>query len=271
MKFFLCGIIGIVFLCLSAIGWLYFNQEKLLFFPEVLSQKFAFTFPVAFKESTITLHSGEIINFLTFNPESQKGVLLYFHGNAGSLKDWGLTAARISEKTGWSVWIMDYPGYGKSTGHLPKNEKPLLEVGRLLCQEISKRHTTLPLVLYGRSLGSGIATSLAHEVRPTGLILETPYRSVAKLGHEIYPFLPESFSRFDLDNEKWLPQLKPIPILILHGTGDQVIPYAHGEFLKHLVEDSQLVTFPEGEHNNLDAFPQYWSAVVPFLTGLEKP
>ncbi len=262
---------GCVLLLASiGIGLFYFNQEKVLFFPEVLPDNFKFSFPGEVRESNIKLGSGGSINYLAFNPGSTKGLVLYFHGNAGSLKDWGFAASDIAKNTGWGVWIMDFPGYGKSTGPLPKNEKVLIEMGRALRDEISREKPQLPLVLFGRSVGSGIATALAFEKRPAGLILETPYRSIAKLGHEIYPFLPEFFSRFDLDNEKLLPSVDSTPVLILHGTSDSVIPFKHGKFLSELKPQARLVIFQGGDHNNLDNFPEYWPAVASFLSGLKK-
>lgn len=275
MKFVILAIGSLLSLGFLVIGWLYLNQEKLLFFPETLPEDFKFKFSLPFVESTIQLSSGARINTLSFVPQNSKGVILYFHGNAGSLKDWGHTAAQMTERTGWNVWIVDYPGFGKSSGNLPKTEQPLIETARLLRNQISEIHPNLPVVLFGRSLGSGIATALAHEVHPAALILETPYLSIAKLGHEIYPILPESFSRFHLDNERWLPTLGSTPILILHGTGDKVIPYRHGEILDQIANRlgsyCRLVLFQDGEHNNLVEFPEYWPSVVGFLTDALKP
>jgi len=260
----------VLLLACIGIGFLYFNQEKIVFFPEVLSENYQFSFQREFRESNITLGLGQNINYLVFNPDSTKGVLLYFHGNAGSLKDWGFAASDIADKTGWAVWIMDYPGYGKSTGPLAKNEKILIEMGQALRDKIVNEKSQLPLVLFGRSVGSGIATVLASEMQPSGLILETPYRSIAKMGREIFAFLPESFSRYDLDNEKLLPSVDLASVLILHGTDDRVIPFYHGELLSELSPQARFVAIEGGGHNNLDAFSVYWPAVKNFLSALER-
>lgn len=257
-------------LLLVGIVIFYFNQEKIVFFPEVLSPNFKFNFPVDFKESNMKLSSGQNVNYLVFNSESTKGQILYFHGNAGSLKDWGFVSSEIVKNTGWSVWIMDYPGFGKSPGPLPKNEKLLIEMGRSFWDEMAKEKPHLPIVLFGRSIGSGMASALAVEKRPAAMILESPYLSIAKLGHEIYPFLPESFSRFDLNNEKWVKLADSTPILILHGTDDSVIPFRHGEHLSQLNSQAQLVAIQGGDHNNLEDYPLYWTAILNFLSALKK-
>lgn len=266
-SYFICafvfGTVGLVAL--------YFNQEKLLFFPEKIPESYQFHFQQPFRESKLTLASGETVDYLIFNPNSKKGVILYFHGNAGSLRDWGYVANDIASKTGWSIWIMDYPGFGKNSGSLPKTEKLLIEMGRAFRNAISHENKDLPFVIFGRSLGSGIATILASEKAPDGLILETPYRSIARLGHEIYPFLPEAFSRFDLNSEKTLPKVdSKTAILILHGTQDRVIPFAHGEILSTLKLQAQFVAFQGGDHNNLSSFPSYWPTVERFFSGLSK-
>lgn len=278
IKFIAFILLGVLLLSISGIAWLFFNQEKLLFFPEVLPSDFTFNFPAPFREGSLRLNSETDsseknkseanLSYLIFNSESSKGTILYFHGNAGSLKDWGFAAAELAEKTGWSVWIMDYPGYGKSTGPLPKTEERLIAAGRRIRAEIEKTGSTMPLVLFGRSLGSGIAVNLAHEARPDGLILETPYRSIAKLGHELFPILPEFFSRFDLNCEILLPNLGSTPVLIFHGTEDEVIPVRHGNFLAQLMPQFRLVTIPGGKHNNLPQYSQYWSSMLDFLEGL---
>ena len=267
---FLRGLIFIFILCLSAVAWFWFNQEKWIFFPDRLNQDFTFNFPTEFKEKILTLNSGENINYLTFNENSKKGMVLYFHGNAGSLKDWGFVGSELSKRTGWGVCIMDFPGFGKSKGNLPKNHRVLVEMGRAFRDEILKNNPERPLVVFGRSIGTGIAVALAADKNVTGIILETPYRSIAKLGREFYPFLPEAFSRFDLDNEKMMKSFESIPTLIIHGTNDSIIPYTHAKVLSDLNPAFELVTIEGGDHNNLREFPLYWPSVESFLKKAEK-
>lgn len=262
---------GIFFLLLFGFyALLYIFQERLLFFPEKLATDFEFNYSEKFVEGNLSLPSGPSINYLVFNPDSSRGAILYFHGNAGSLRDWGNAALEIAQQSGWSVWIMDYPGFGKSSGSLPKSESVLLEMGRTFWNEIQRTKPGLRVALFGRSIGSGVATNLAVEKNPAALILETPYRSLAKLGHEVYPIVPEFFSRFDLDNEKLIPSLNEMPLLILHGTQDELIPFKHGEILSRLKPGSKFVLIEGGGHNNLSAYPDYWPALTAFLKKIEQ-
>jgi hypothetical protein len=262
-------LIIVFFFLFILLGFLYFNQERLVFVPSRLPDDFKFSFSTPFIEKTLTLDSGEEINYLIFSPNSSKGIVLYFHGNAGSLKDWGEVGSLLSSKTGWAVCIMDFPGFGKSSADLPKNEKVLLAMGRSIREEITRAKPERPLVLFGRSIGSGIASILASEKHPVGLVLETPYLRFSKLGHEIYPILPEFFSRFDLDNEKSLRSLDLLPTLILHGTADRLIPFEHGKFLATLSPRFSLVSFEGGGHNNLSTFPEYWPRIESFFKNLK--
>lgn len=268
LSWLLVPLFSIALLMMLAIAVFYFNQERLIFFPEKLAEDFSFHFPIPFREANIQLKSGQKINYLVFNSESNQGTILYFHGNAGSLKEWGFVASDLVKHTGWAVWIMDFPGYGKSGGRLPKTEKILLEMGRALRSKLSQEKPHSPVVLFGRSIGSGIATALAAEHHPSGLILEAPYRSIAKLGKEIYPFLPEVFSRIDLDNEKALSAIHSMPVLIIHGSKDEVIPINHSKVLSGVNAEIKLIVIPDANHNNLDSFPAYWPAVHGFLLGL---
>lgn len=263
------AVVALAFIFVFAVlGIFYFNQEKVVFFPEVLPTDFQFQFSAPFKENNLKLASGGTINYLIFNQSSSKGSILYFHGNAGSLRTWGQVASEIAKNTELSVWIMDFPGYGKSSGPLPKNEKLLVEMSNAIRNEISQTMPNLPIVAFGRSVGTGVATNLAAMKLVNALILETPYKSLAKLAHEIFPFLPEFISRFDLDNERQLPLTGSMPVLILHGTSDRVIPYSHGKHLS-VLKQIQFISIQGGEHNNLSEFPEYWPAVETFMNGIK--
>ena len=264
-------IFGILFSLIGlGVGLLYFHQERLVFFPEILPSDFQFTFEQSFEEKNLSLSSGETVNYLIFNPSSQKGSILYFHGNGGSLRGWGEVAAELARQSGFSVWMMDFPGYGKSAGPIPKTEQILIKFGQALRTQIELKNPQLPLVIFGRSLGTGIASKLAKIKKPAGLILETPYRSIAKLGHEMFPILPEFFSRFDLDNERDIAEMDTPAILILHGTADSVIPFSHGKLISQLQPEIVFVEFPGGLHSNLSQFPEYWPAVLKFLRSVEE-
>lgn len=247
---------------------LYFNQEKIIFFPSTLPDNYSFDLTEPDSEMFINLKNGARINLLKLHPKktsqsNSPGTIIYFHGNAGSLKGWTRTARQLSEKTGWNIWIMDYPGFGKSTGKLPKNETILNEMASTIFDHFKEENPNSSVIIFGRSLGTGIASKLALNRNVTALILETPYTSLAKLGHEIYPILPEWFSRFDLNNEKNLLELTK-PKLIIHGKLDPVIPYHHGKLLGNAPQ-SVFISLDKGGHNNLSSFDKYWDELIDFV------
>lgn len=246
--------------------FLYFYQARLIFLPEPLSKDTKLSFPSDFSESFLTLGSGDTVHFLEFRASNPKRVVLYFHGNAGNLAGWGEIASELSQRTDSDVWIMDYPGFGKSSPALPRDEKILLEMGRALVERIRTTRPGLPLFLYGRSIGSGIASALARNVEVEGLILETPFTSLRELARTYYPFVPGFVLRFDLDNTRLTPQNAPQDLLIIHGTADEVIPYRFGERLaESLAGHTQFMTIEGGHHNDLPEFPEYWGRLHTFF------
>ena len=161
----------------AALIYLFLYQERFLF-PGMISQ----TTPNDWggDAEDVTVQAGSFsIHSLLFKPSPAgappPGVILYFHGNRGDLTfQWAAIARDLMLKTGWMVWVMDYPGYGKSTGHFVR-EKQLYTIGPVFVAEIRKRFGTgLPIISYGRSIGSGFATRLAVMEKVDGLVLETP-------------------------------------------------------------------------------------------------
>jgi len=252
--------------------FVYFYQSHLIFYPEPLDRNRKLSFPGNFSENILALGSGESIHFLEFRSPSPKQVILYFHGNAGNLASWGELASQISERTNSDVWIMDYPGFGKSSPRLPKNEKVLLEMGRALIERIRDARPGLPLYLYGRSIGSGVASALARSEKVEGLILEAPYTSLRALAKRLYPLVPGFVLRFDLDNTRLADSPEPRELLIIHGTDDEIIPFSFGETLAlRLAERTQFMTIQGGHHNDLAEFPEYWGRLQAFFLSRPQP
>lgn len=241
-------------------------QHRIIFFPQQLSENFQFRFQEKFIESYLDISDQKKVHYLRFLVDQPQGVILFFHGNAGALDGWGYVAEELAKKTQHEIWIMDYPGFGKSTGSLEKSEQGLIKMGEMFIKKIRELHSDLPLYLYGRSIGSGIAAGLSRQSGVAGIILETPYTSLKQLATELYPWLPSFLLRFDLDNTK----IKDSPIknvLIFHGTDDAVIPFQHGHKLSQILEGrSKLIRIEGGTHNDLSDFPAYWQALTDYLT-----
>jgi len=258
------------FLFIGIIFWgiLKNMQEKLIFFPEVLPQDHQFIFEQPFEEIYFDVDKGVKINALHFKADSSKGVVIYFHGNAGSLDGWGHTAGDFTNN-GYDLMIFDYRGYGKSTGKI-KSEASLHNDASFIYKQLLKETPEKDIVIYGRSIGTGIATKLASENAPKMLILETPLYSLLDLAKHYIPFIPHKWVlKYKLQTNTWITKVQ-CPIHIFHGTADNVVPYNASVRLLKLLENKNLTsetqsdisqgvltTIEGGNHNDLSTFPQY--------------
>ena len=143
---------------------LYFFQEKLLFLPTVLSQEYEFQFNYPFEELFLEIDENTVINALHFKSENPKGVILYFHGNAGDLSRWGLIGERFVALN-YDVFIIDYRTYGKSKGKL--SEVGFYKDAQYCYDYLLKHYSEDKITLYGRSLGTGLASYLSSQNSPT--------------------------------------------------------------------------------------------------------
>ena len=148
-----------------------------------------FDFQDQFEELFLEAQDGAVINALHFKAEAPKGVILYFHGNAGDLSRWGNITSYFVEKR-YDVLVMDYRTYGKSTGEL--SEKALYDDALMCYSHLLKTYDENDIIIYGRSLGTGMATYMASVKNPKQLILETPYYSLVDIAKRRFPILPVS-------------------------------------------------------------------------------
>lgn len=239
-------------------------QEKLLFLPSVLEQDYQFQFNYNFEELHFKTEDGATLNAIHFKIENPKGVILYFHGNAGDLSRWGTIAEFFVEKK-YNVLIMDYRTYGKSTGKL--SEDVLYSDAQLFYNYLKKDYPENKITLYGRSLGTGIATYVASKNKPKQLILETPYYSMVDVGRSRFPFLPvKMLLKYEFPTHEFIKDVT-CPITMIHGTDDKVVPYTSAEklFTTTQKENVTLITIDGGYHNNLINFKGYHELIEKLL------
>ena len=239
---------------------LYFFQEKLIFLPTKLPQGFKYSFSHTFEEFNLTTKDSAVLNAIHFKQDNPKGVILYFHGNAGDLSRWGDITTFFAEKK-YDVVVMDYRTYGKSTGKL--SEEALYSDAQLFYDYALKHYGENKIVLYGRSLGTGIATKLAGTNSPDKLILETPYHSLLDVAKDRFPFLPVKWLlKYKLLSHDYI-QNVTCPVTIFHGTNDDVVPYESGRrlFDSIPIESKKFYKVVGGEHNNLIQFETYLKGI----------
>jgi pimeloyl-ACP methyl ester carboxylesterase len=234
-------------------------QERLIFYPEPLPSDYRFEGRA--EEKWIETSEGKVHSVLVRAPKPH-GILLYFHGNAGNLSNWWEVADEIAGRTSWNVWIVDYPGYGKSPGRI-RSEKQLQTIAQEWATLAKRENPELKLAYYGRSIGSGIAVRLATEVACDALILESPYFSLARLAREIFPAIPGFVLRYEFRSDRQIASV-PCPILVVHGEKDEVIPVRHGRDLA-AAGNATFQAVPRAGHNDLSLYPDYWKSVREFL------
>ncbi len=239
---------------------LYFFQEKILFQPEELSRDYVFKFDHEFEEFFLETDDNSLLNGIHFVNENPKGVILYFHGNRGSLKRWGNIASFFAKKQ-YDVVVMDYRGYGKSTGDI--SEQKLYTDAQLFYDYILDRYPEYQVIVYGRSIGTGIATKIASDNQPCNLILETPYYNMKDVVESWLPHFPtNALLRYKIPSNKFIQDVA-CDITIYHGTIDAVVPYASGErlFKSIPVPNKRMVTVKNGSHNDLIEFEEYQNSI----------
>lgn len=258
------SIVAIVLLLyLLAAALLYLFQDKLVFHPEKLSTAYAFHFPEAFREFNIPLDDTSSLNAVLFKAPAAKGIVLYFHGNTGNINSYAKYVPMLL-KEGYDVLMPDYRTYGKSSGAL--SEQALYDDAYTMYQLACRYFDKDSIVLYGKSLGTCIAASLAAKEPCKALVLECPYYSFDLLAKRYFFLFPVNWLlKYHLPTYRYLQKVSA-PVLLIHGQKDQVIPYRQASRLKQVLKPGdQFLTIPEGGHNNLTTFPQYQAALHALL------
>jgi uncharacterized protein len=239
---------------------LYMLQERLIFQPEPLPRDFRFSFAGKFDEHFIPVNAAQLSALWFHAPRAAKGTVFYLHGNAASLRSWGDVAASFTAR-GYDVFILDYRGYGKSSGTVTSEAQLHDDVERVY-QYLLAQAAVPPIYIYGRSLGTGLATRLANRHTPAALLLEAPFVNFASLARHHYPWLPTGWLlRYALSNDEQLAQVS-VPVYFFHGDADTTIPPASSHTLATLVRGSKRVfIIAGGGHNDLRHGKAYNSAL----------
>jgi pimeloyl-ACP methyl ester carboxylesterase len=234
---------------------IYVLQERFIFKPEKLRPDFIYYYDIPFKELFFDVAPGVRINGLHFRVEKPLGLILYLHGNTRSIKGWA-KYAKDFYKYRYDVVLVDYRGFGKSTGR--RSEEDLYADMQFVYGELSKTYGEDHLIIYGRSLGSGFASRLAADNQPRYLILDAPYFSFRNVVRRFLPFIPTALIlKYQIPTDSWIGKVK-CHTYILHGTRDRLIPIRHSEKLKEISPRMiTLIPIHGGGHNNLPSFPEY--------------
>lgn len=200
------------------------------------------------EEVTFTAEDGTRLSGAWFPHPTPAGAIVFCHGNAGNLVDRIHLAAAWRQALGYSVFLFDYRGYGKSDGS--PSEAGLLLDTRAAYHQVRQLSGVTP-ILAGRSLGTVPATLLASEVAPPALILDSPLASASAMARKILP-IPgiHWFVTFQLNNVENITRID-CPLIILHGDADEVVPFDHGRLVFDAAPDpKQFIPLLGMGHND---------------------
>ena len=158
------------------------------------------------------------------------------------------------QHAGFGILVMSYRGYSGSTGR-PSEAHNIADARLAYDYLIKQGLKPSDIVLYGESLGTGVAVQLASSVPVAGVILDAPYTSIVEVGAKSYPILPLRWIMTDrYESDKYIARINA-PLLILHGARDPVIPLEMGQRMHELAQEpKRIVVFPEGRHIDLDKY-----------------
>jgi len=260
-------------LVVAALGYfailliVYLFQEKILYFPDV--------YPLAeAKNRARTLHfriwpetgSGYHGFVPADRSDTRRGVILLFHGNAGSALDRFFYAKDMGH-LGYPLILFEYPGYGARAGEMRESSlvSAAVEAARAAVEQFGE-----PLYLLGESLGCGVASAVAGsgEVPVAGVVMITPWDSLPLLAQSVYWYLPAKWlTRDQYDNVRNLKRYRG-PVAIAIAENDEVIPPRHGRRLFDLLAGrKKLWVLPGAGHNNWPGVvdSEWWSEVMRFV------
>lgn len=216
---------------LALVAWLALNERRLLFFPDRILEAAPADFGLRAEELSIPVEDGVTLHGWWIAGRGDR-VLVWYHGNAGDIADRLSNARWFVDNLGLSVALVDYRGYGRSTG--TPDEAGVYRDGLAIYDALAARGVApRDIVLLGRSLGGAVATEVALR-RPAGaLVLEAAFRSARAMAREHYWFVPGALVRAGMDNESKIGRVT-IPTLFLHGDRDRIVPPDHSRRLFEL-------------------------------------
>jgi pimeloyl-ACP methyl ester carboxylesterase len=228
----------------------------MIFHPERMHPGNTYDIPYPHSDVKIAMDSEDTLHLVDFHPDSSvpfKGIVVYFHGNR---KHIGFYADQTPSITRWGyrVLMIDYPGYGKSSGKL--TEKKLYEWSEIVYRIAHKQVAADSIFIYGKSLGTGVATRLASIRGNRGLILETPYYDMPAVAARFLPIYPTAWMmHYQFPLHEYLAAVKS-PVLLFHGTEDEVISFKQALRLKPILKPSdRMLIVTGGNHNGLTNYP----------------
>jgi uncharacterized protein len=250
------------------VGAAYLFQRQLIYLPTALAGEPQWERGAGAEVVSFRAPGGPKVYALYAPPrDAAAPVAVVLHGNAGNLKTWSPVLERWV-RAGCGALLLDPRGYGWSEGS--PSEEGWLEDGEAALDWLEAKGIVAGrLVLHGVSIGCGVAVPLAAGRPVKGLILESPFTSLADAAHAVYPYLPcRLLLRDRYDNVDSAPRVA-CPVLVMHGTADEIVPVEQGRRLAAAFPKPATLCLVEGgSHNGLTFWPGYDPAIASFMRSL---
>ena len=231
---------------------LYLFQAKMVFLPNMSGRALTASprdIGLNYEDVSLVTSDGEQLHGWFVPAPEARGVILFFHGNAGNISG-RLDSIGIFNKLGLDTLIIDYRGYGQSTGK-PSEKGTYLDAQAAWTYLVDKRGIPPDrIVVFGRSLGAGVAAWLASQHTPAAVILESSFSSGVDMARRIYPYLPvRLITRVRYPVVDYVTGFNS-PVLVAHSRQDEIVPYDMGQAVFAAAKQPKEFLELRGDHNN---------------------
>lgn len=244
----LLGPLGVVFVAwLLMVALMMALESSLIYFPARGLAARPADYGLEAEELRVTAADGVRLHGWWIKGRGETA-LVWYHGNAGNISHRLDNARELVGRFGLDVFLADYRGYGLSEGG--PSEAGLYADGLAVYDEARARgFSPRAVVLFGRSLGAAVALEVALARETRAVILETPFRSIPAMARAHYPFVPTFLIRTRYDSESKIARLR-VPVLVLHGDRDEIVPLAHAQRLFDLAPEPKRFFLIRGAGHN---------------------
>ena len=228
---------------------LYFYQGSFVYYPQRQLVATPAQFGLNYEDVRFKAQDGVELFGWYLPVKDERGVLLFFHGNAGNISH-RMLSLQVFNRLRLSTFIFDYRGYGQSAGR--PDEAGTYRDAEGAWRYLVEQRGVSPdrIIVFGRSLGAAIATYIASKHTPRALIVESAFTSVPDLAARFYPFMPVRWlTRYHYSTREYLQRVS-CPVLVVHSREDDIIPFAHGHSLFEAAQSPKDFFEINGGHND---------------------
>ena len=246
--------------------FLYFYQRNLLYHPNENNYS-EDKISVEIKKVKISTSDNiELVGWYHEKNLKKYKTLIYFHGNAGSLEN-RIHKLNHFQDMNINFLIIAWRGFSGNNGK-PSEEGLYLDGNSAINWLIKKGVAEKNLILYGESLGTGVATHLAQKRNFGGVILETPFTSMVDAAKKFYPYIPVNFLLKDkFENYKKVKNINS-PILVMHGEIDQIVPFSMGKKIYEIANEPKYSYFTKYDNHMMEYDDKLVLALKSFFKSL---